>query len=1220
MNYLYFNCTKISKVVRALTIALAITSTAFAQVPPAPAIVAEPTSTSSVLTFSTVTENSMLLKWNKGNGTNRLVIAKAVNPPDSLPIDNQAYTASATFGSGQDLGGGQYVVFNGTGNTFTVTGLAQNTVYQFAIFEYNIEGTAITNYMATSLDGSNNTLSTEPTVNASEITFSAIDLTSFALTLTKGSGIERLIIAKKGSAVNQVPQDGVEYTANAAFATGTDLGGGNYVVFKGSGNTVALTGLLQGTIYHFAVFEYNGTATSTNYLKNNVATASQASKAPKPTTGTSDLLFSEITENTISLSWIKGNGTKRIIVAHSGTAVSALPTDGTEYTADNNFLNGSDLGAGNYIVFNGIANTCQVNNLKPNTVYHFSIIEYNGSGNATSYFTSGETKGMQSTFATEPSVGTGSIVAKTIGETTLTLKLQPGNGSERIIIAKQGGVVNQFPVDGKSYADNLKFELGVDLGAGNYVMYKGINNEITITGLQAGLTYNFAAFEYNGSTAAANNYLTSNPATLTQQTVLAEPSTQASNITFTTITPTSLSLKWGRGNGTNCIVLAKAVSDISRTPEDGFNYTANDVFGSGSDLGAAHYVVFNGNGNTCEVKGLDPNTTYFFSVFEYNGSGNTINYFTSTLVKNSRSTLTTEPTIAASNISFSNIQGNELTLQFTPGNGDQRIIVARKGFEVNQQPKDGKGYTGIAAAPFGDDLGAGNYVVYKGVENRVTLTGLTEATSYHFAVFEVNGTADLTLNYALTGILTGTQATLETEPGAVASTISFSNVTENSMNVSWVSGAGTNRLLIARAGEINKGPIDGMEYKADAAFGKGATLGAGNFIVYSGSGSSASVTGLTANTRYYFAIVEFNGEKTTNNYNNSPDRPTANKLTLVNKPTVVATNLAITPIQDKSVTVSWLNGNGQRRVVLVKEGTPDFRLPENGKSYRNIASSNFGQAPISSGSETYVCYDGIESSFELTNLEPIRVYYIAVIEYNESDSLATSYQRTGFPVVSNLPEQPTVGAAAMQFNVLTPTTMTVKWTNGNGAYRVLLAKATTPVNKAPIDGINYIANAQFGSGEDLGFANFVVYNGIADSVTLTGLTANTTYHFALYEYNQDGDDPSNYRSEPLIGNKNNKLDTTGGTTAISVVANNGTFNVYPNPTSGTINIDFAKEQGKAVQLRVYNTLGSLVYSSSLAIAANRNQEIHLEELGTGVYTLLVQTDKGVIAERVVIAK
>lgn len=67
--------------------------------------------------------------------TNVIVTIKAGSTGGVKPTTGPTYTANTAFGSGTDLGGGQYVVYNGvaTGNV-TVTGLTNNTQYAFQVF------------------------------------------------------------------------------------------------------------------------------------------------------------------------------------------------------------------------------------------------------------------------------------------------------------------------------------------------------------------------------------------------------------------------------------------------------------------------------------------------------------------------------------------------------------------------------------------------------------------------------------------------------------------------------------------------------------------------------------------------------------------------------------------------------------------------------------------------------------------------------------------------------------------------------------------------------------------------------------------------------------------------------------------------------------------------------------------------------------------------------
>ncbi|MBF00551.1 T9SS sorting signal type C domain-containing protein [Flavobacterium coralii] len=118
-----------------------------------------------------------------------------------------------------------------------------------------------------------------------------------------------------------------------------------------------------------------------------------------------------------------------------------------------------------------------------------------------------------------------------------------------------------------------------------------------------------------------------------------------------------------------------------------------------------------------------------------------------------------------------------------------------------------------------------------------------------------------------------------------------------------------------------------------------------------------------------------------------------------------------------------------------------------------------------------------------------------------------------------LAAEPSVSATGVNFTNVGASTFTVNWTNGNGAERLVVIRSGSAVDTAPADGVNYTASATFGSGSQLGTGNYVVYAGSASSVTVTGLTAATTYHVAVYEYNGSGG-TQNYRAtSPATGSR-----------------------------------------------------------------------------------------------------
>lgn len=118
-----------------------------------------------------------------------------------------------------------------------------------------------------------------------------------------------------------------------------------------------------------------------------------------------------------------------------------------------------------------------------------------------------------------------------------------------------------------------------------------------------------------------------------------EPTINSSTLLFPDTTCSSIDLSWTSGNGAKRIVVA-STAPIAGTPTDQTNYSANSNFGSGSTIAANEFVVYNGNGNSTTVNGLSASTTYYFAIFEYNGTtlNCTENYYITSILTGSFST------------------------------------------------------------------------------------------------------------------------------------------------------------------------------------------------------------------------------------------------------------------------------------------------------------------------------------------------------------------------------------------------------------------------------------------------------------------------------------------------------------------------------------------------------------------------------------------------------
>jgi hypothetical protein len=225
------------------------------------------------------------------------------------------------------------------------------------------------------------------------------------------------------------------------------------------------------------------------------------------------------------------------------------------------------------------------------------------------------------------------------------------------------------------------------------------------------------------------------------------------------------------------------------------------------------------------------------------------------------------PTISAQNLVFLSASESTLTIRFNKGDGQGRLVILRALDAVNAAPQDAETYDfdlDIQGNPF--DLGNGNLVVYEGLDTGLTISGLSAATIYHLAIFEFNN-GGIERLYRFTSPLVGTRTTTATEPTQAASGIDFNVIGVSSLTLNWNNGNGSRRIVVVKEGSaVDATPEDGIAYAANNNFGQGAALGVGNFVVFDGAGNAVTVANLDQNKRYYFNIVEYNGEGIAANY------------------------------------------------------------------------------------------------------------------------------------------------------------------------------------------------------------------------------------------------------------------------------------------------------------------------------------------------------------------
>jgi hypothetical protein len=139
---------------------------------------------------------------------------------------------------------------------------------------------------------------------------------------------------------------------------------------------------------------------------------------------------------------------------------------------------------------------------------------------------------------------------------------------------------------------------------------------------------------------------------------------------------------------------------------------------------------------------------------------------------------------------------------------------------------------------------------------------------------------------------------------------------------------------------------------------------------------------------------------------------------------------------------------------------------------------------------------------QLTHLRPGLTYYLRAYATN-TEGTAYGERLTFTTPALPLAAEPTQ-SATLTATAVSPTTVTLAITGGDGASKLLLVTEGATLIATPTDATTYAANAQFGQGNALTPGTYVVLAGPATSLTVTRLRGATTYSFAVFDYNDAG--------------------------------------------------------------------------------------------------------------------
>ncbi len=292
-----------------------------------------------------------------------------------------------------------------------------------------------------------------------------------------------LVLISTSSSLGSQPANGQVYNAD-------DVIGNGIVVDVSASTNFTVNSLIPGTTYYFFIYSYDNTTDCYNLvspLTGNVNTTTPPACSP-PSVQCSSLSSSNLTSSSIDLSYARGNGDKILVIASAGSAVNQSPINSVSYSE------GSQIGTGNYVIYNGAASSYSYTYLLSNTAYYFALYEYNDAGLC---YNSSPLTGNFTTACSAPVNATSFNSSAGNHQVSLTWT-NPSSGScydQVLVIASATSIAGQ----GSDYAGTAS----TAYSSGPQVVYRAMGNSVIVTGLTNNTTYYFKVFTRLGGSWSA---------------------------------------------------------------------------------------------------------------------------------------------------------------------------------------------------------------------------------------------------------------------------------------------------------------------------------------------------------------------------------------------------------------------------------------------------------------------------------------------------------------------------------------------------------------------------------------------------------------------------------------------------------------------------------------------------------------------------------------------
>jgi len=315
-----------------------------------------------------------------------------------------------------------------------------------------------------------------------------------------------------------------------------------------------------------------------------------------------------------------------------------------------------------------------------------------------------------------------------------------------------------------------------------------------------------------------------------------------------------------------------------------------------------------------------------------------------------------------------------------------------------------------------------------------------------------------------------------TAPAAV--TLSLSAATSSSVLVSWTAPGDDGSTGTAASYDLRYS----TSAITDANFASATQVAGEPAPAVAGTAQTMTVTGLTANTTYFFAMKAQDEVPNVSALSNVPSLATT---VLADTTAPAAVTLALSAATSSSITVSWTATGDDGSTGTA--ASCDLR-----SSTSAITDANFASATQVAG-EPAPAVAGTAQTMTVTGLTANTAYFFAM---KCQDASANVSALSNVPTLSTLVAADTTAPAAVTTLALsgaTSSSITLTWiATGDDGITGTAASYDIRYSTSPI-----ATAADFNAATQVAGEPSPAVAGLTQSMTVSGLTAGTTYYFAI---------------------------------------------------------------------------------------------------------------------------